>query len=114
MTAGLAGLRSDLVPVAGEVLRRVDDHGAAAVLDAPERVDLGREQVLGPPDRMIRRKRPKLIFLLGEDLLDQPLEAPVEFAAAATGLGEDEAPLLDELAEVLLGRWRRTPARGGR
>ena len=89
-------------------------HGAAAVLDAPERVDLGREQVLGPPDRMIRRKRSKLIFLLGEDLLDQPLEALVEFSAAAAGLGEDEAPLLDELAEVLPGRGLKTRALRGR
>ena len=31
-------------------------HGPAAVLDAPERVDLGREQVLGPPDRVVRRR----------------------------------------------------------
>ena len=37
-------------------MRGIDDHGAAAVLDAPERVDLGGEQVLGPPDRMIREK----------------------------------------------------------
>ncbi len=50
---GRAVLR--LVPVAGQVPRRVDDHGAAAVLDAPERVDLGREQVPGPPDGMLGR-----------------------------------------------------------
>ena len=42
-----------LVPVAGEVLGRVDDHGPAAVLDAPERVDVGVEHVLGPPDRVV-------------------------------------------------------------
>ena len=71
------------------------------MLDAPERVDLRREQVLGPPDRMIRRKRSKLKLILGEDLLHQSLEAPVEFPAAAAGLGEDETSLFDEVAKVL-------------
>ena len=46
----------DLVPVAREILRRVDEHRPAAVLDAPERVDLGGEQVLRSPDRDAREK----------------------------------------------------------
>ena len=49
-------------------------------------------------------ERPELVLLLGEDLLHQLLEALVELRTAAAGVGEDEAPLLDELAEVLPGR----------
>ena len=60
MTAGLVGRALGLVPVAGEVHRRVDDDGAAAVLDAPERMALGRQQVLGPPDRMLVGEGPEL------------------------------------------------------
>ena len=44
------------------------------MLDSPERVEIGSEQVLGPPDRMILRERTELVFLLGKDLLHQLLE----------------------------------------
>ncbi len=55
-----------LVPVAREVTRRIDDDGAAAVLDAPERDSSGTEQVLAAPDRMVLRKRTKLVALFRE------------------------------------------------
>ena len=64
---GVGGAAFGLVPVAGEVLRRVDHDRAAAVLDAPERMDLGGQQVLGPPDRMVSGKGLELVLLLGED-----------------------------------------------
>ena len=101
MTAGLVGERLGLVPVAGEVLGRVDDDGAAAVLDAPERIDVGVQQVLGPPDRVLLGEGPELVLVLGEDLLHEPLEAVVELRGAAAGVGEEEAALLDVVAEVL-------------
>ena len=41
------GCASALVPVAGEVVGRIDDDGAAAVLDAPEGMALGAQEVLG-------------------------------------------------------------------
>ena len=112
MTAVLVGRALGLVPVAGEVLGRVDHDGAAAVLDAPERVDVGGEQVLGPPDRVVLGEGLELVLVLGEDLLHEPLEAVVELAGAAAGLGEEEAALLDVVAEVLAGLRRR--ARGPR
>ena len=49
-------------------MRRINDDRPAAVLDSPERVDFGREQVLGPPDRMIRGKRSKLKHPRGKAL----------------------------------------------
>ena len=58
MTAGLVGLRSQLVPVTGKVGRRINDHRAAAVLDPQQGVNVRREQMLGSPDRMIRRAGP--------------------------------------------------------
>ena len=84
MTAVLVGRALGLVPVAGEVLGRVDHHGAAAVLDAPERVGVGREQVLGPPDRVLLGQGPQLVLLLGEELLHQVLEAGVEVLAVSS------------------------------
>ena len=93
-----------LVPVAREVRRRVDDDGPAAVLDPPERVVLGTQYVLAAPDRMILRKGTELVVLFREDLFHELLEAGVELAAAAASVGEDEAPLLDELPEVLPGQ----------
>ena len=67
----------------------------------------GRQQVLGPPDRVILGERPKLVGFLGEDFRHQLLEASVELEAAATGLGEDETPLLDEITQVLPGDRRK-------
>ena len=64
----------------------------------------GIEHVLGPPDGMLGRERAELEFRLGEDLLHQPPEALVELLVAAAGVGEEEAALLDVLAEVLPGR----------
>ncbi len=115
MTAGfVARPVLHLVPVAGEVPGRVDRHGPAAVLDAPERVDLGRQEMPGPPDRVLRRQRPERELGRGEDLLDEPAEAAVELRIAAAGVDEQESALLDVLADVLLGRVRRTRARDGR
>ncbi len=73
------------------------------MLDAPERVNLGREQVPGPPDGMLGRERAELEFLLGEDLLHEPPKALVELLVAAAGIGEEKAALLDILADVLPG-----------
>ena len=77
----LVGRPLGLVPVAGEVLGRVDHDGPAAVLDAPERVDVGDEQVLGPPDRVVLGQGVELELRLGEELLHQLLEALVELRA---------------------------------
>ena len=93
-----------LVPVAGEVLGGVDDDGAAAVLDAPEGIGARGQEVLGPPDRVVVGEGPELVLLLGEELLHELLEAGVELGAGAAGVGEEEAPLLDVVAEVLLGQ----------
>ena len=67
----------------------------------------GDEQVLGTPDRMVLGEGPQLVFRLGEDLRHQLLESLVKLFAAATGLGEQKSPLLDELAQVLLGDGRK-------
>ena len=106
MTAVLSGDALGLVPVAGEVLGRVDHHGAAAVLDAPERIGARGQQVLGPPDRVVVGEGLELVLLLGEELLHELLEAVVELRAGAAGVGEEEAPLLDVVAEVLDGLGR--------
>ena len=62
---------------------------------------LGAQHVLAAPDRMIFRKRTQLVVLFGKDLFHELFEAGVELAAAAAGVGEDEAALLDEVPEVL-------------
>ena len=110
MTAVLVGRAFGLVPVAGEVLGGIDDDGAAAVLDAPEGIGARGQEVLGPPDGVVLGKGPELVLLLGEELLHELLEAGVELGAGAAGVGEEEAALLDVVAEVLAGPWRR--ARG--
>ena len=50
-----------------------------------------------PPDRVIGSKSTKLVFRLGKHILDQLLEAPIKLLATATGLGENESTLLDEI-----------------
>ena len=50
---GVGGDAFGLVPVAGEVLGGIDDDGAAAVLDAPERTGARGQEVLGPPDGVV-------------------------------------------------------------
>ncbi len=67
---------------------------------------LGIEQVLGPPDRMVGRQRAQPLLVLRKELFHQSLEAGVELAAAAARVGEDEASLLDKIAEVLPGGLR--------
>ncbi len=93
-----------LVPVAREVLGRIDRHGPAAVLDAEERMLGGVELPASPPDRMLRRQLAELVLLLGEDVLDQEAEALVELVLAAAGVDEQEAALIDVVADVLAGR----------
>ena len=59
--------------------------------------------MLGPPDGVVVGEGLELVLRLGEELLHELLEAGVELGAGAAGVGEEEAPLLDVLAEVLLG-----------
>ena len=96
---GVAGLDLHVVPVAGEVVGRVEDDRPAAVLDPPERVGVRVEVVLGPPDRVLGGERLEVVLGLGEDLLDEVAEALVEALPAAARLGEDQAAVLDVEAE---------------
>ena len=52
---------------------------------------------------MVIGKGSELVLFLGEELLHELLEAGIELGAGAAGVGEQEAALLDVLAEVLLG-----------
>ena len=72
------------------------------MLDPPERVNVGLEQVPGTPDRVVLREGMELVFGLGEDLFHQGVEPFIELGPAAASVGEDEPPLLDEVSEVLL------------
>ena len=53
------------------------------------------------PDRMIFGQKSKLIRVVGEHLVDQLAEAPVEIGAAAAGFGEDEPAAPDVLSQIL-------------
>ena len=59
---------------------RVNEHGPAAVLDAPERVNFGVERVAGAgtPDGVVLGQGVELVLVLREDLLHQGAEAAVE------------------------------------
>ena len=91
-----------LVPVAGEVAGAVDDHRAAAVLDAQERVDLRAQLPAGAPDGVLGGEGVQRVFGLGEEFGHQVAEAPVERLRVAAGVGDEEPALLDVFAQVLL------------
>src|ERR1700678_2822717 len=62
---------------------------------------------------MIRREWTQMILWLGKHILDQLLEAPIKLLATATGLGEHESPLVDEITKIafaLGGKLWRTMA----
>ncbi len=50
----------------------------------------------------------------GKIVFHQLPETLVELLVAATGVGDQEAALIDEVAEILPGRRPGTPGRGGR
>ena len=71
-----------------------------AIIDSPERMEIRREQVFGPPDWVIGREWSERVFVLRKDLLHQALEASVKFRFATTGFSENETALLDVFAEI--------------
>ena len=83
------------------------------MLDAPERVDFGGEQVLRSPDRVIGRERPKPVFFLGEDLLDQSLETLVELRLPQQASAKIKPPCSAKSRRFCLAL-PKTPARCGR
>ena len=103
MTAEVGRAALELVPVAGEIGRGINDDRAAAVIDPQERVNVRRKQMLGSPDRMVVGEGLELDARVREELFHQSFEAPVERPAAAAGVGEDESSLFDKRLEVLLG-----------
>jgi hypothetical protein len=93
------------LPVTRQVLRRVDDRRAAAILDRPQLAEVGR---LGPhplfhvPERMAGRHLRELVFRLREDRGHQLPKALVEATRiTAAGLGEDESTAVDIVAELV-------------
>ena len=106
--AGVGRCRLGLVPVAREVGGGVDDDRAAAVLDSPERMDVGREQVLGTPDRMVLGQGPELVSGSGKISVINCLNPWSNSLLPQHASANRNASLLDELAEVLLAVGRET------
>src|SRR5271156_876936 len=77
------------------------------MLDSPKWVEIRREQVSGPPDRMILGERFELVFFLRKNLLHQLFETLVKLRLAATRFGENKTSLLDVFAQISAGKLRK-------
>jgi hypothetical protein len=90
--------RPGQLPQARQILGAVDDAGAAAEIDAPQRLDLRFDGYVDAPHGVLRRQQVELV-LGSKDALTQLAEAAINPAAAA-GVGEDKAAPVDVLSQV--------------
>ena len=77
--------------------RRVDQAGAAAVIDSQERaMQLWRNDFLGMPGGVLGGQQVEPILGLGKDLTHQLTKPPVKLITLrAAGFGEDESPFVN-------------------
>ena len=100
---GVIGLAPHLVPEAGKIARRVDDHGATIALDGPQREIIGLQSVTCSPDGVVGGQGTQIAAGLGEDRPDQFSEPRAEFRAGTACVGEDHSAVFGVLANPYFG-----------
>ena len=111
----LLASRPGQLPIARQILRRINDAGAAADVDPPQRLfeETGIDFLVRVPGRMVGRQRTQFQVRLGKHLGHQLAKAPIEIAAAATLLGKQESAAVDVHPQPLdlgVGELRRVAA----